>query len=280
MSEQSHQSEAGAIAEELFEIIHNERAEHIFTNEWLHDSTLRIPSVNAILLMAEILLGDDNLTIGKADPLPQERTNLFEFAGIHPMTETLPAIVFQLRKHSQDTLTAIAQRYWGGVAGEKLRHGGEKLRYDGSRRAEWGRLYDRFHLMAFGKTSAKDNGARGLARRLMESLFLRAMLFRDSDSFRALADVIDLDGPQSWDRHRIASEAVGWESRLSRELMRNVSKGEMKAFLREFFPRLTDGKNEWTAAWKLAKWPTNLDKKGTRHYDEVIAIAKRIKNEP
>lgn len=268
----SRKTQAEAVAGELFTLLHHEHAEMILSNDWLHYSSLPIPSVDAIMLLAHMLV-DPSLSIGPAAPLPAEPTNFFEFLGSHPMEVTLPVIITQLRKHSKKELADIANRDW-------IRFEQEKLLHEGQRRAEWALLLHRFRFMAETDDAVKNNGARGLARRFMETLFLRSMHMGDSGSLRALADEMDKEGPQPCTKNRIASEIVASRWRLSEELDRNVTKGAMKAFLCELHPNWLKASSEtWKDAWKLAGVSKDGDREGPRNNSDAIAVARKILKE-
>lgn len=260
---------ASALAKEIHRIIHHDRADEIFINGWLHDGTVPVPSVDAIRFLTSQLLAT------------KEFLQYVE-AG-HPVNAVIEKALSETRWNDETSIKEFVAWEQPFLESERFRNSESTKE---TRMHEWREILRTFHH----PSEPHSHGRRAIARVFLESLFLKAIFHFDTDAIRGLADVLDLirrgEDAQASPSNRIASEILGWKTRVEGELGELPTKAEMRAFLEAYYPRqLSDDKETWSKAWTLTNWPAENNRKGRRgpkgkrRTDAAAALAIRIRNE-
>ena len=260
---------ASALAKEIHDIIQHERADEIFMNGWLHDGNVPVPSIEAIRFLASQFLGTEEF---------------LEFvAAGHPENVVIEKALSGARRNDETATKQFVARELPFLESERFRNSEAAKE---TRMHEWREILRSF----LHPSEPHSHCRRAIARGFLEALFLRSIFHYDTDAIRGLANVLDLirkgDDVQATPANRIASEILGWKTRVEWELKEPPTKAEMRAFLEAYYPgQLSDDKETWSKAWSMANWPTNNDRKGARgpkgkrRTDAAAALAKRIRTE-
>ncbi len=256
-----NESDLAKLAKELRDITGHDRAEEIFANEWLYDGSLPVPSVELVRFLAAQCL---------------DAKGFLAYASNNDLEACIKFLVSIIRECPDKELHAQIVSENDFTESERLRltESGKSTRMH-----EWEPIIGHFLY-------AESDGQRAVAKHIMEVLLLRAAFHFDVEAIRSLADALELrrknEFAQCSPSQRIASEILNWKLRLTLELGRLPSKSEMKTFLMRLYPYLPDpDKNpkQWSAAWRLTRWPSDGDRKGERSkaaLERIEKIAERV----
>ena len=234
-------------------------------NGWLHDGNVPVPSIEAIRFLASQFLGTEDF---------------LEFvAAGHPENAVIEKALSGAKQNDETAIMQFVARELPFLESERLRNSEAA---NETRMHEWREILRSF----LHPSEPHSHGRRAIARGFLEALILRSIFHYDTDAIRGLADVLDLirrgEDAQATPSNRIASEILGWKTRVEWELQEPPTKAEMRAFLEAYYPgQLSDDKETWSKAWAMANWPTDNDRKGPRgpkgkrRTDAAAALAKK-----
>lgn len=262
-------SSPAALAREIHEIIHHERAAEIFANGWLHDGQIPCPSVGAMCFFAGRFL--------RGQGLKEQVGSTGEFGG-----DAIQAAIDQMKSEDELGLTtSIIETKSAEFEAQRFHLSGIRADPTENHKHEWWDIVDRFLLPDPKENTVVQAGERIVARKCLEALMLRAAFTSDVKRIRALADVMELLSGQSRlkisNAQRIAALVRREFGPLNHRLGRPPSKSEIKEFLLGVADDLSDDGNAWAQAFKMLAWPEDDDRRGRKDGDMISKLITEVR---
>ena len=214
-----------ALLAELEALLDNPRSEEIVANDWLHDGSLPIPSLNLVRY-----LGIRMLT-GHGIKLEVARMDRYAF---------ISNLVGHLRNESPEARTASIPRMLRRLDCFRFQHSGKKKTFDPYSH-EW--LPILWQFLYPGAPEGDDEvvahsaGERMIARGLIETMTLRAVFTQDHQRVKSLSVALkSISQGQSivpTVENRIKSEILRCLPYLNENLGRPPSRAEIQFFIRQ-----------------------------------------------
>lgn len=257
--------------DEAQSLISHPRADEIFANDWLHDGELPVPSAEFMQYLGFRLMTGCGIQIT---------------AATSSRDVILAEIVKALRDESDEERLDAVRSVLEKLKCYRLLHAGKKGTNDRFAH-EWRGVLWPF-LYPADASDGSDAvtlaaGRRAIAREIIESMVLRAVFRWDSGRIEGLAAVLreirDGRQPVATIENRAAGEIMRWLPWLSENLGHHPSKSEMKAFILDVSPDLSDKTNSWAKAWKLVGYPKDNERERRIDLGEILQLARSAKSE-
>ncbi|MCX6878700.1 MAG: hypothetical protein NTW21_33540 [Verrucomicrobia bacterium] len=262
-------SRADTVLRELNDFLDHPLSAEILLGEWLYDSSLPIPSAGLLDFFAtELLCASGKLT-------------RFIHAETADANDTIKQLVSELKsapsarvREEVDGAFALLRIVSFSVV-SKGGAGANSLGWWLALWSFWG--YS-------GEEQMFPEGERRLAQTMLHSMMLRAVFFHDVTRLEGLAEAVRVSKHQSGFKppqaHLIALRMLRWMPYLTEKLGSPPQKSEMRYFLLEMYPGLSDSPKEWSAAAKIIRFQRS--ERGKRANTNLLLkiVAQAKKNGP
>ena len=252
----------GALHEELKSFLAHPCAVEIAMNQWTLDSGLPRPSLDLIQFIGFRMLKGEGIK---------------EFAGNHDEKEVLELAFDTMRGESEDETIVAIEKVLDKLEAEKFLDAGKRVNPDSNPKHEWWGALESFLFPESDSSPEMQRGERAIARKVLESLFLRALFNLDVPRIQALVNTLSMIAddklPELSNAQRIAGAVLLNRHALTVHLGRPPMKTEVQEFLLGVAPSLSDDPNVWAGAWKMVGWQS--DEAATKRSDKE-AIARLV----
>ena len=236
----SQQQRIDALDEELKQLLDHPQAVDIAMSQWLFDPELPKPSLDLIQFIGFRMLTGEGIK---------------KFAYGRSEQEVLEKAFEEMRAESEDERIANIQRVLDQLEAEKFLDAGRRINPDQHPKHEWWATLESFLFPDPDSSPEMQLGERAIARKVLESLFLRALFNLDVPRLKALVKTLEMisDGelPELSNAQKIAGAILQDRHNLTKALGRQPSKTEIQEFLLGVMPNLPDHPNAWADAWKM-----------------------------
>jgi hypothetical protein len=274
MKREKMDKRSGALLDELETLLDSPRAEEIVANDWLHDGSLAVPSLDIIRYLGWRMLTGHGI---KLEATKKDRYDLISLLVGHLRGESL--------KVRQKSITGILRRLEcfrflnTGKAGQSDPYVHEWLPI------LWPFLYP--DTPANEKDAvALAAGERLIARGIIETMILRAIFTQDYKRVSSLALALENisigQSPKPTVENRIKGGILRCLPYLNETLGRLPSRAEIQFFMRQLdaFNGL-DGfparQNPWVDAFREFRYPAEL-RKIRIDEDLLTSLARKVRN--
>lgn len=255
----SIEDEATSLTTELQNILRHERAEDVFTNGWLHDEEIPMPSTDLILALAMRFASG----------------TIMESLAIKSLDDVVREAVAFLRSEDEEKTFAIFRDYLSRIRTSDV----ELNESQNWKRHEWWSLMEMFLFPDPTAQVEIQAAQRYLARRFLETLFLRAVYTFDSSRVRDLSKVLEMISksqfPDMKNSQKIAAAILRDRALVEKAAGRPLSKHQLKDILTELYDDLPTDETAWQVGFRLISFPPRRRKNLSQKEKAEIVLKLR-----